>query len=213
MSMLASCAAAVKCCAESLADSAPVAADFDLSHVVQHLPSRRARRRSRSDRPHRLLALPAALAERKSHRTRLRFATRASRSTSRPPQRPPPRSRESTIGPCANACAHLDRELRRPTSPSVPRAVPSNFHKARGGSIRRRICFDELAQAAVANFTPPADYASTRCRHAIAPLAGRPDLRLADRRRRQLSLWPAESASSPGRFPPSKCSIGTWPSA
>jgi hypothetical protein len=57
---------------------------------------------------------------------------------------------------------YLDRELRRPRAAVGAGAVPSNFPQGPRRFDPPQFSLEELAQTAVVNFTPPADYASTR---------------------------------------------------
>ena len=84
------------------------------------------------------------------------------RSMSRQPQRQPQRSRGSTIGSVRQRLRVLDRELRRPSGAVGAGAVPSNFPQGPRRFDPPQFSLEELAQAAVVNFTPPADYAATR---------------------------------------------------
>ncbi len=57
---------------------------------------------------------------------------------------------------------YLDRELRRPRATVGAGAVASNFPQGPRRFDPPQFSLEELAQAAVVNFTPPADYVSTR---------------------------------------------------
>ncbi len=57
---------------------------------------------------------------------------------------------------------YLDRELRRPSVAVGAGAVPNNFPQGPRRFDPPQFSLEELAQAAVVNFTPPTDYAATR---------------------------------------------------